>query len=450
MTSTPYLTVQALTKYIKKKFDVDPHLRNVYVKGELSNVKHHGSGHIYFTLKDEKAQIKSVMFASSAKRLKFNPESGMKVLVKGDVNVYESGGQYQLYAQGMEPDGLGSLYLAYEQLKEKLQKEGLFSDLYKKPIPTFPRKVAVVTATTGAAIRDICTTIKLHYKLTDIVIFPALVQGEHAAKSIVKAIEQANNTPEIDTLIVARGGGSIEDLWAFNEEIVARAIFDSVLPVISGVGHETDTTIADLVADVRAATPTAAAKRAVPSSEELAKYLLTRKTQLFQLTQALIKHEKAKLERLQKSYPLAYPDRIYRPFIEKVSRMEDRLHQSIRDYVKSQKFSITQMDHRLQLRSPLQQLRYEKTRVENDEKLLKKAVLQQLNLRKEEFRSVIRTLEALNPLSIMTRGYSLTYHNGKVLKSIKDIKEHDEVEFHLNDGTATATITSITKDNKGE
>lgn len=450
MTSTPYLTVQALTKYIKKKFDVDPHLRNVYVKGELSNVKHHGSGHVYFTLKDEKAQIKSVMFASSAKRLKFNPESGMKVLIKGDVNVYESGGQYQLYAQGMEPDGLGSLYLAFEQLKEKLQKEGLFSDLYKKPIPTFPRKVAVVTATTGAAIRDICTTIKQHYKLADIVIFPALVQGEHAAKSIVKAIEQANNTPEIDTLIVARGGGSIEDLWAFNEEIVARAIFESALPVISGVGHETDTTIADLVADVRAATPTAAAKRAVPSSEELAKYLLTRKTQLFQLTQARIKHEKAKLERLQKSYPLAYPERIYRPFIEKISRMEDRLHQSIRDYVKNQKFSIAQIDHRLQLCSPLQQLRYEKTRVENDEKLLKKAVLQQLNLRKEEFRSVIRTLEALNPLSIMTRGYSLTYHNGKVLKSIKDIKENDEVEFHLHDGTANATITSITKENKGE
>ena len=163
-----------------------------------------------------------------------------------------------------------------------------------------------------------------------------------------------------------------------------------------------------------------------------------------------IKHEKSKLERLQKSYPLAYPERIYRPFIEKISRMEDRLHQSIRDYVKNQKFSIAQIDHRLQLCSPLQQLRYEKTRVENDEKLLKKAVLQQLNLRKEEFRSVIRTLEALNPLSIMTRGYSLTYHNGKVLKSIKDIKEHDEVEFHLHDGTANATITSITKENKGE
>ncbi|WP_146548354.1 exodeoxyribonuclease VII large subunit [Rummeliibacillus suwonensis] len=449
MTSTPYLTVQALTKYIKKKFDVDPYLRNVYVKGELSNVKHHiGSGHIYFTLKDEKTQIKAVMFASYARQLKFKPESGMKVLIKGDVNVYEGGGQYQLYAQVMEPDGLGSLYLAFEQLKEKLQKEGLFSDQYKKPIPAFPRKVAVVTATTGAAIRDICTTIKQNYKLTDIIIFPALVQGEHAAKSIVKAIEQANRTPEIDTLIVARGGGSIEDLWAFNEEIVARAIFNSVVPVISGVGHETDTTISDLVADVRAATPTAAAKRAVPSSEELAKYLLTRKAQLFQLVQARIKQEKAKLERLQKSYPLAYPDRLYRPFIEKISRMDERLHQSILDYLKHQKLLMTQMDHRLQLRSPLQQLRYEKTRVENNEKSLKKAVLQQLNRRNDEFRSVIRTLEALNPLAIMTRGYSLTYHNGKVIKSIQEVKEHDEVEFHLQDGKATATVTSITVEDK--
>jgi Exonuclease VII, large subunit len=306
----------------------------------------------------------------------------------------------------------------------------------------------VVTATTGAAIRDICTTIKQNYKLTDIIIFPALVQGEHAAKSIVKAIEQANRTPEIDTLIVARGGGSIEDLWAFNEEIVARAIFNSVVPVISGVGHETDTTISDLVADVRAATPTAAAKRAVPSSEELAKYLLTRKAQLFQLAQARIKQEKAKLERLQKSYPLAYPDRLYRPFIEKISRMDERLHQSILDYLKHQKLLMTQMDHRLQLRSPLQQLRYEKTRVENNEKSLKKAVLQQLNRRNDEFHSVIRTLEALNPLAIMTRGYSLTYHNGKVIKSIQEVKEHDEVEFHLQDGKATATVTSITVEDK--
>ncbi|WP_102691393.1 exodeoxyribonuclease VII large subunit [Rummeliibacillus pycnus] len=450
MTSTPYLTVQALTKYIKKKFDVDPHLRNVYVKGELSNVKHHiGSGHIYFTLKDEKTQIKAVMFASHAKQLKFKPESGMKVLIKGDVNVYEGGGQYQLYAQSMDPDGLGSLYLAFEQLKEKLQKEGLFSDLYKKPIPTFPRKVAVVTATTGAAIRDICTTIKQHYRLTDIVIFPALVQGEHAAKSIVKAIEQANNSPDIDTLIVARGGGSIEDLWAFNEEIVARAIFESELPIISGVGHETDTTIADLVADVRAATPTAAAKRAVPSSEDLIKYLLTRKTQLFQLTQARIKHERAKLERLRKSYPLAYPDRLFRPFIEHIERIDEQLNQSIINYIKNQKLVINQLDHRLQLRSPIQQIRYEKKRVENDEKLLRIAVLRLINQRKDEFRSVIRTLEALNPLAIMTRGYSLTYHNGQVVKSIQDIKEKDEVEFHLHDGKATATITSITVEDKG-
>ncbi len=450
MTSTPYLTVQALTKYIKKKFDADPHLRNVYVKGELSNVKHHiSSGHIYFTLKDEKTQIKAVMFASSAKNLKFKPESGMKVLIKGDVNVYEGGGQYQLYAQSMEPDGLGSLYLAFEQLKEKLQKEGLFADQYKKPIPTFPKRVAVVTATTGAAIRDICTTIKQHYKLCDIVIFPALVQGEYAAKSIVKAINQANNTPGIDTLIVARGGGSIEDLWAFNEEIVARAIFESTLPVISGVGHETDTTIADLVADVRAATPTAAAKRAVPSSEDLVKYLLTRKSQLFQLTQGRIQHERAKLERLQKSYPLAYPERLFRPFIEHVTRIDQQLHQSIANYLNVKLQQVNRIDHRLQLRSPIMQIRIEKTRVDNIENLLKKAVFQLVNQKKKEFDSVIRTLEVLNPLSIMTRGYSLTYHDGKVIKSIKDIKEQDEVEFRLQDGKATATITSITMEDKG-
>ena len=214
----PYLSVQALTKYVKRKFDADPHLRNVYVKGELSNVKNHPSGHIYFTLKDEQSRIQSAMFRSSAIRLKFRPENGMNVLITGDVSVYEASGQYQLYAQTMEPDGIGALYLAFEQLKEKLEKEGLFNEQWKSPLPLFPNKIGVVTAQTGAAIQDICSTIERRYPLAEINLFPAVVQGPQAAPSIVSAIEQANRHESIDVLIVGRGGGSIEDLWAFNEE----------------------------------------------------------------------------------------------------------------------------------------------------------------------------------------------------------------------------------------
>lgn len=266
MTSNSYLSVKALTKYIKRKFDADPHLRDVYVTGELSNVKVHSSGHIYFTLKDDSSRINATMFRSQASKLSFKPEEGMKVFIRGDVNVYEASGAYQLYAQTMEPDGIGGLFVAFNQLKERLQKEGLFNPNFKQPIPQFPKTIGVLTATTGAAIRDICTTITRRYPQAEILIYPTLVQGACAAPNITENIYLANRHGFCDVLIVGRGGGSIEDLWAFNEEIVARAIFESRIPVISAVGHETDTTIADFVADLRAPTPTAAAELAVRTS----------------------------------------------------------------------------------------------------------------------------------------------------------------------------------------
>ena len=277
MTTEPnkYLTVKALTKYIKRKFDADTHLRDVYVKGELSNVKVHSSGHIYFTLKDDAARITSVMFAMNAKSLKFVPESGMNVLVRGDINVFEVAGQYQLYAATIQPDGIGELFLAFEQLKKKLQQEGLFHPSRKKAIPTFPKKIGVVTSKTGAAIRDILTTLERRYPISEVIVFPSIVQGPQAAPSIVKSIEKANQVGDLDILIVGRGGGSIEDLWAFNEEVVARAIANSRVPIISAIGHETDTTIADFVSDLRAPTPTAAAEMAVPSKENLMQNILS-------------------------------------------------------------------------------------------------------------------------------------------------------------------------------
>ena len=271
-----YLTITQLSKYLKYKFDEDVNLRKVYLKGEISNFKAHTRGHYYFTLKDENSRINAVMFSSSTSKLKFMPIDGMKVLVEGKVTVYEATGGYQIYVSDMLEDGIGNLYIAFEQLKEKLAKEGLFDKERKRKITKMPKKIGIVTASTGAAIRDILTTLKRRYPICETILFPALVQGEKAAEDIVKKIEIAN-TYDIDTLIVGRGGGSIEDLWPFNEEIVARAIYNSKVPVISAVGHEIDFTISDFVADLRAPTPTAAAELAAVDINTVNEYLETSK-----------------------------------------------------------------------------------------------------------------------------------------------------------------------------
>ena len=267
-----YISVTQLTRYIKYKIDNDVNLNEVYLKGEISNFKAHSRGHYYFTLKDEGSRINAVMFSSQTRNVKFIPQDGMKVLVNGKISVYEANGGYQIYVNEMLEDGIGNLYIAFEQLKKKLQDEGLFNEEYKKPIPKIPSRIGVVTAPTGAAIKDIISTIKRRWPLTEIYLFPALVQGESAKEDIVRQIKRADEY-NLDTLIVGRGGGSIEDLWAFNEEIVARAIFECKTPVISAVGHEIDFTIADFVADLRAPTPTGAAEMAVPQLADIAKYL---------------------------------------------------------------------------------------------------------------------------------------------------------------------------------
>ena len=267
-----YLTVSQLTRYIKYKLDNDTNLQEVYLKGEISNFKAHTRGHFYFTIKDEGSRINAVMFASSAKNVKFTPEDGMKILVKGKISVYEATGGYQIYVNEMTEDGVGNLYVAFEQLKKKLANEGLFSESHKKKIPRIPERVGVITASTGAAIRDIISTINRRFPLVEVILFPALVQGENAKEDIVRQIKRAEDY-KLDVLIVGRGGGSIEDLWAFNEEIVARAIYDCPIPVISAVGHEIDFTIADFVADLRAPTPTGAAEIAVPDKKDISNYI---------------------------------------------------------------------------------------------------------------------------------------------------------------------------------
>ncbi len=442
MATDPYLSVAALTKYIKKKFDADPHLRDVYVKGELSNVKIHTSGHIYFTLKDQKARMPAVMFSARAKSMKFRPESGMTVLIRGDISVYEASGQYQLYAQSMQPDGIGDYYLAFEQLKEKLNKEGIFNADHKQALPRFPEKVAVITAQTGAAVRDIITTLKRRYPLAQIVLFPTLVQGQGAVQSIVQSIQQANRT-DSDVLIVGRGGGSIEDLWAFNEEAVARAIHDSKIPVISAVGHETDTTIADFVADLRAATPTAAAELAVPSRIELLERVMGQRQIMFRHMTNDLEQRRIRLTQLQNSYPMAYPDRLYRPFIERIERAADALQRETVLTVRRSGDRLTMLSRQLDNRNPRDRIR----QAERDLAILGDRLDQRIanvfNQREQQLKSAIRTLDALSPLKIMDRGYAIPFKHGEVVKSVDQLELGDQLSLSLKDGEIKTVIEAI-------
>lgn len=443
MTNQLYLSVQALTKYVKRKFDADPHLRQVYVKGELSNVTHHPSGHLYFTLKDEKSRIRAVMFRTSASGLKFRPENGMEVLITGDVTVYEVSGQYQLYANQMQPDGIGALYLAYEQLKEKLESEGLFNEQWKQPLPIFPKSVGIITSKTGAVIQDIYSTITRRYPLVEMTLLPTIVQGDSAALSVVRAIEQANFYADFDVLIVGRGGGSIEDLWAFNEESVARAIFSSKIPIISAVGHETDTTIADYVADRRAPTPTAAAELAVPAQEDLMERILDRKRALYRSFSYQVKHEQKKLETLTSAYPLQYPERLYRPFIEKHLQLEERLMRTKETFTKQERVSLNHFVTRLQHHSPLYMVNTSQKELEQVSKRLHTTAQHKLNKHKNQFASTVRVLSSLNPLHIIERGYSVVYQDDQVQKQVKDLEVGRTVQIQMQDGRAEAMIQSV-------
>lgn len=432
-----FLTVSALTKYIKRKFDADPHLQDVLVKGEISNFKQHSSGHMYFTLKDEKARILAVMFSSYNRTMKFSPENGMKVLLRGEITVYESSGQYQMYVKEMKPDGIGDLYLAYEQLKEKLEKAGYFSQEHKKSLPKFPKTVGIITSPTGAAIRDIITTIKRRFPIANILIFPALVQGEQAAPSVAGAIEEANKEVHgIDVLIVGRGGGSIEELWAFNEEIVAKAIFASNVPIISAVGHETDFTIADFVADLRAPTPTAAAELAVPHINELFERVLTRQMMMTRAMKEKVNQQRTKLTRMEKSYAFRYPQRLYEQKLEHLDKKTEQLVRSSQKLFSVKLSQLEQNDRRLYRNHPKDKLKRAKEREEKAAKSLDRAMTVIFSKKQAEFASMLSTLEALSPLKIMERGYSLAYReDGRLIKSAEDVQLEEKVTVKLSDGT---------------
>ncbi len=437
-----YLTVGALTLYIKRKFDHDPHLQEIFVKGEISNFKRHSSGHMYFTLKDEKSRILAVMFSRSARSVKFEPENGMKVLISGEISVYEPSGQYQIYVKQMQPDGVGDLFLAFEQLKERLQKEGLFASERKRPIPKFPKTVGVITSPTGAAVRDIITTIKRRFPIANILIYPALVQGAQAAPSVAGAIELANRQAEADVLIVGRGGGSIEELWAFNEEQVARAIVGSDIPVISAVGHETDFTIADFAADHRAPTPTGAAEMAVPHIDELAERILNRQSRLIRAMRERAVLQRERLGRLQKSYAFRYPQRLYEQKLEQADKMTEQLKKSAGRLAELKREERDRLLQRLLRNHPNDLYKDAKETHLRGSRALGRAMKEVLTKKQKEFSGMVSTLEALSPLKIMDRGYSLAYSGeGELLKSVSQVERGDDVQVKLADGTFNCKVT---------
>lgn len=429
-----YLTVQALTKYIKRKFDVDPHLQSVYVKGEISNFKQHQSGHIYFTLKDEGARMNAVMFSKDNKKLAFRVENGQKVLIRGDISVFETTGNYQIYVKEMQTDGIGNLYLAYEQLKQDLASKGYFDEKIKKPIPSYPQTIGVITSPTGAAIRDILTTLKRRYPIANIYVFPAIVQGDQAAPSIVKQIENAQKF-DLDCLIVGRGGGSIEDLWAFNEKIVAQAIFNCPIPIISAVGHETDFTICDFVADLRAPTPTAAAELAVPSLKHLMEQQLDYQSRIFKGLRRHLEDKKQQLSKLSTSYAFRFPYKLYEQHTEKLDFLNEKLVQLQQNFFDRKKEQVSQLTYRILLKAPHHLVEVQKKNTNQLTKDLNSAMNLQLLKYQQRFVSQVEKLESYSPLKVMARGYSLTYNEEKkVVRSVSEVNEQDTIIVNLTDG----------------
>ncbi len=396
------LTVAQLNAYIKQIIDSNDILSDVYIKGEISNFTNHRTGHFYFTLKDPDSLIRAVMFKSAASKLKFLPENGMKVIVRGRVSAFVRDGQYQIYVEQMEPDGIGSLYIAFEQLKRKLEAEGLFSPTRKKPLPKIPTRIGIITSPTGAAVRDMINVTRRRFPLAKIVLFPSLVQGPDAPAQLIAGVNHFNAERSVDVIIIGRGGGSIEGLWAFNDENLARTVAASSIPVISAVGHETDFTICDFAADMRAPTPSAAAEIAVPDTLELKRKINNIVGHMELALTRAVSTRRTQLSQLAKSRALTSP-------------------QNFIDDKRMALFSLS-------------------TRLEQDIKLT-------LTDKRGKFASLTASLEALNPMSVISRGYSAVYDNsGKLIKSVRQIEKGDRFTFRTTDGNVVGDVVEIIED----
>ena len=412
MEKNNYITVSQLNRYLKYKIENDDNLNLVYLKGEISNFKAHTRGHFYFTLKDENSRINAIMFQSNASKVKFNINDGMKVLVTGRIGVYEASGAYQIYVDEMLEDGFGSLYLAFEQLKEKLEKEGLFKAEHKKKIPKIPNRIGIVTAPTGAAIKDILSTIKRRWPMCETILFPSLVQGEYAKDNIVKNIKLAENY-DLDVLIVGRGGGSIEDLWPFNEEIVARAIYNCSIPVISAVGHEIDFTISDFVADMRAPTPTGAAEMAVPNQEDVKSYLNQVTTRLNTSISTIFTNKREKLNSIMSSQIFKNPYRMYEIKEQQFDTLYEKLKNQILLLIDKKRHDLDLLKSSFIFKNP-KVLTIDKAYMYNELiNKMKNNIDNYLHNKINNYTNLLTKLEVLNPITTIKRGYTITKINDK-------------------------------------
>ena len=438
-----YLSVTTLTKYLKMKFDKDPYLERVYLTGQVSNFRKRPT-HQYFSLKDDRAVIQATIWSGVYQRLGFELEEGMKINVIGRVQVYEPSGSYSIIIEKAEPDGVGALAIQFEQLKKKLAEEGLFQERFKQSLPQFSKKIGVVTSRSGAVIQDIITTVSRRFPGVEIVLYPTKVQGEGASEEIARNIARANEREDLDVLIIGRGGGSIEDLWAFNEEIVVRAIFESRLPIISSVGHETDVTLADFVADKRAATPTAAAELATPVTKlDLLTYLQNQEKRMTTAVKHSLSKKKEALRILSQSVIFRQPERLYDGYLQRLDQLQLRLKQGLNAELVRNQQKVQEQIHRLEQLSPIIKIQRYQDRIFQLQKLMRSQMAVTYDAKVAEVKRLLEALLMLDTSRIVARGYAIVKKGEVVVASAKDLKENDQVSLLMRDGQVELEVRDV-------
>ena len=438
-----YLSVTTLTKYLKMKFDKDPYLERVYLTGQVSNFRKRPT-HQYFSLKDDHAVIQATIWSGIYQKLGFDLEEGMKINVIGRVQVYEPSGSYSIIIEKAEPDGVGALAIQFEQLKKKLTEEGLFQERFKQPLPQFSKRIGVVTSRSGAVIRDIITTVSRRFPGVDILLYPTKVQGDGAAEEISRNIARANQRDDLDLLIIGRGGGSIEDLWAFNEEIVVRAIFESRLPVISSVGHETDVTLADFVADRRAATPTAAAELATPVTKlDLLAHLQNQEKRMATAVRNILSNKQEALKKCSQSVIFRQPERLYDGYLQRLDQLQLRLKQSLRTRISDNKQVVQARTHRLVQLSPVTKIQRYQDRLAQLDKLLRSQMALVYDAKVAEVKRLSEALLMLDTSRIVARGYAIVKKEESVVDSVESLKKKDQVTLLMRDGQVELEVKDV-------
>ena len=438
-----YLSVTTLTKYLKMKFDKDPYLERVYLTGQVSNFRKRPT-HQYFSLKDDRAVIQATIWSGVYQRLGFDLEEGMKINVIGRVQVYEPSGSYSIIIEKAEPDGVGALAIQFEQLKKKLTEEGLFQERFKQSLPQFSKKIGVVTSRSGAVIQDIITTVSRRFPGVEIVLYPTKVQGEGAAEEIARNIARANERDDLDVLIIGRGGGSIEDLWAFNEEIVVRTIFESRLPIISSVGHETDVTLADFVADKRAATPTAAAELATPVTKlDLLTYLQNQEKRMTTAVKHTLSKKKEALRNLSQSVIFRQPERLYDGYLQRLDQLQLRLKQGLNAELVRNQQKVQEQIHRLEQSSPIIKIQRYQDRIQQLQKLIRSQMAVTYDAKVAEVKRLSEALLMLDTSRIVARGYAIVKKGEVVVASARDLKENDQVSLLMRDGQVELEVRDV-------